>query len=92
MSRDTADVHKLQEQIRRFHFYDRECKDLMCVSTNDAVPDDIKKDSERGLEMNQFVKKHLFQDAITIASKTQSSKTNLQTFASIHNVKGHLRP
>ena len=91
IKRDQNDVTRLHDQIKQYNPFGRDCEGLVCISTSDVAPDDIKEDllsaSTHGKEKLQtIVQQHLSLNA-SRSLYDMIPKNKSKTFATMNNVQ-----
>ena len=91
MARDEDDVKRIHNQFIAFNPFDRDTEDLVCISTNDVAPPDIREDlltaHIRGkVLVNEFISMRLTENVqVQFCEKIKQNKS--KTFAVLHSVQ-----
>jgi len=88
--RDQSDIAKLVSEFKRLRVFSNTTEDLMCLSTGDVAPDDVR-DGLLSVEkksvtlVQDFVKSHLIEQSTDFYSRLPQTKA--QTLATMYKVK-----
>lgn len=91
IARDEDDVEFLEQQLSQFNPFGRDTGNLICISTNDLAPPEIKQDllsaKTRGQhQMKEFIENRLGENP-TSTFRDTISQNKSKTFRSLHAVQ-----
>lgn len=90
INRDEDDVTKVMEQLQEFSPFGRDTTDLICISTNEVAPEEIRGDLCTAHQHGKDQVKRFVQDRIgdgaTVDFRATIKKNKSKTFASLNMV------